>query len=368
MALVTVNILVVDDLPANTLALQALLAPLGHKVVCASSGIEALALAAEHDFAVILLDLMMPVLDGIGTLERLRVLERTRSTPVVFVTAYHPERAVQEKAYSLGALDFMEKPIHVDLMRAKVKAFVALYQQSAEIRRQAEALRTKDRHIGVLAHDLRNPLSVIAIGAQNIARQAPAAKAVAQRMTRAAARMERLVENLLSFALAAEKGVVLNRSQVDLSALCAEVVEDVQSIYPKVTFDPELEGKVVGWWDAQQVEQALANLLGNAAKYGAGHVSMQLRYDDDWVALQISNGGPPIAPELLELLFKPFVQGAVRRDGVGLGLYIVKEIAVAHGGDVLAQSDAAQTRFTLRLPRSHGSAEALPSLAAQEQL
>ncbi len=345
-------VLVVDDTPANLLAVQPLLKPLGYPLVMAASGYEALKLAAERDFVVILLDLMMPELDGLATLQRMRAIPRAKTTPVVLLTAFHPERRIMESAYALGALDFVEKPIAPELLRGKVKAFAALYEQGRQLRRHAEALRAKDRQLGVLAHDLRTPLSVIATGGQLLARHDDASvQQTAQRVVRAAGRMERLIEDLLQFALAAEEHFVLKPERVDLSALCHELIEDMQAVFPRVTISQDIFPGLIGEWDAARLHQALANLLGNAVKHGTGWVMLRLAsVDEGWVEVAVDNTCDVIAPERLEQLFAPFVRGGAQRDGVGLGLYVVREIARAHGGEVLATSDARRTSFRLRLP------------------
>lgn len=345
------SVLIVDDMPANLLALQTLLRPLGHEIVTAQSGVEALELAAEREFAVVLLDVMMPVLDGIGTLERLRTLPRAKSTPVILLTAYQPERQLMERAYALGALDFVEKPVAIEVLRAKVSSFVALYQQGQEIRRQADELRAKDRHLGVLAHDLRTPLSVIVTSAERLrVGSDDKGKQCGERIGRAARRMERLIEDLLEFARASAGHFVLKREHGDLCALCCEMVHDVGDLFPQVSFTRDLPAELIGDWDPARLEQAVANLIVNGAKYGTGWVSLRLTRSQGMAELTVANGGEVIAAERLSQLFAPFVRGEVGADGLGLGLYVAREVARAHGGELHAESDARSTRFIMRLP------------------
>jgi signal transduction histidine kinase len=343
-------ILVVDDTQANLVALRALLKPLGEEVVTASSGLQALELAAARDFSVILLDLMMPGLNGLDTLTRLRALDRAVSTPVIFLTAYHPERELMERAYALGALDFIEKPIAIELLRGKVSAFVALHEKTEQIRRQADALQIKDRHISILAHDLRNPLYVIMTAAQLIEAEEASAPDTAALISRSAGRMERLIENLLHYARSAEAKFKPKPERLDMTSLCAEIVNDVQTVYPDVSFKLDLCPAIVGQWDRLQLEQAVSNLLVNAAKYGDGAVSLHLSQDAGLAVLVVANGGAPIPSEQMAQLFAAFARGANSRSGVGLGLYVIREVALAHGGDVTAASDETETRFTLSLP------------------
>ena len=345
------SVLIVDDTAANLLALGSLLKPLGLDVVRASSGAEALERAAERDFAVILLDVMMPGLGGPATLQTLRQMPRAAKSPVIFLTAYHPDAELKNRAYALSAFDFLEKPIDIDLLRAKVRAFVALHDQQQEIQRQAEALRAKDRHLGVLAHDLRSPLAAILTGAHRLREKVdPDLKDAAQRVIRCGLRMERLIDGMLQFALAAADGFTINPEPIDFTELCRDIALEVSDVYPQVAFEYNLPPAVMGAWDRPRLEQVITNLLSNAAKYGTGPVSVVLVKQDPWIVLTVENGGPAIPPEQLARYFEPFVRGNETQAGFGLGVYISRQIARAHGGDLTAESDARSTRFTARLP------------------
>ena len=159
-----IAVLSVDDLAANRLVIRALLEPLGVQVNDAASGSEALKLAARKEFAVAIVDVMMPDMDGFETLTRLRASPRSAATPVILITAGDMEIAAIERAYKLGAVDWIAKPIAPGILRGKVRAFIALYEVNRQIRAQDAALAAKNRHVAVLAHDLRNPLSTIAMG------------------------------------------------------------------------------------------------------------------------------------------------------------------------------------------------------------
>ncbi len=139
------NVLLVDDTPANLLALEAVLAGLGHTLVKAGSGEEALQLLTDRDFAVVLLDVRMPGLDGFETAKLIRGRERSRHTPVIFLTAEDDNRPSVEQAYSLGAVDYLVKPLVPVVLRAKVAGFVELFQKTEQVKRQAERLRQAER-------------------------------------------------------------------------------------------------------------------------------------------------------------------------------------------------------------------------------
>ncbi len=140
-----VNILLVDDQPANLLALEAILQDLGHNLVKARSGEEALRRLLIDEFAVVLLDVQMPGLDGFETAKLIRGRETSRHTPIIFLTAYESDRFPVERAYSLGAVDYIVKPLVPVILRAKVAGFVELFQKTQQVKRQAERLRLLDR-------------------------------------------------------------------------------------------------------------------------------------------------------------------------------------------------------------------------------
>jgi len=140
-----VDILIVDDNPKNLLAFEAVLADLGENIVCAPSGTEALRCLLEHDFALTLLDIQMPELDGFQTAEIMRTRERSRHMPIIFLTAFTKSDEQVSQGYSLGAVDFLFKPIVPHILRAKVMAFVELFRKTEEIKRQAQFLRDVEK-------------------------------------------------------------------------------------------------------------------------------------------------------------------------------------------------------------------------------
>src|SRR5438067_12192026 len=140
-----VHILLVDDRPANLLALEAILDDLGHNLVKAASGEEALRLLQGQEFAAVLLDVQMPGMDGFETAKLIRRREQVRHTPIIFLTAYEDNRLPVDEAYALGAVDYLVKPLVPVILRAKVAGFVELYAKTEQIKRQAEQLRQAER-------------------------------------------------------------------------------------------------------------------------------------------------------------------------------------------------------------------------------
>ncbi|HEX8088637.1 MAG TPA: response regulator, partial [Blastocatellia bacterium] len=142
-----VNILIVDDHPENLLALEASLSYLDQNIVKANSGREALKLLLGQDFAVILLDVHMPDMDGFETAALIREREKSQNIPIIFLTAMHKGEGQVFRGYSLGAVDYIFKPFEPDILNAKVSVFIELYKKTGEIKRQAELLQSKNEEL-----------------------------------------------------------------------------------------------------------------------------------------------------------------------------------------------------------------------------
>jgi signal transduction histidine kinase len=348
------TILAVDDVPANLFALSAILESLDARVVTAPSGPDAIEIAARENLAAIMLDVAMPGMDGFETLERIRAIPLAKRVPVILLTAYELDPRALERAYKLGAVDYALKPILPELLRGKVAALLSLYRATVEVQRRGEALAAKDRHIAILAHDLQNPLGAILASAQMLTRAAldPRAQAGADRIVRSANRMKDMIRNLTDYARSGHGPISLERSHLDLGELCREVVNDLKEQHPGRGIDVTCSGDLEGDWDRNRLYRAVANLVGNAIKYGSGSVRVSLT-GSDAVEIAVHNDGPPIAPSLIPIIFQPFQRGTEGGDGLGLGLFIVRQIVHAHAGTATVESSAERgTTFRLDLPRT----------------
>jgi signal transduction histidine kinase len=281
--------------------------------------------------------------------------EKTR-TPVVMMSAVYDDRETVHRAYSLGAVDFIAKPFDPDLVRWRVGALASLYRRGEELKRRAariaeqeraaeqaeEKLGRKDRLVGVLGHDLRNPLAVVLLALENLARaqgDTEHTHETARRGLQAAKRMRTMVQDILDFARAAGGGTFPIRPRAaDLAAVARMVVDEMNTTNPQRTIVVEAPERLETCCDPDRIAQALGNLVGNALQHGSGPVTMRLRVDSDQAVLCIHNGGEPIPEEALETVFEPFTRASQTNDGLGLGLHIVREIVRAHGGSVKVRS------------------------------
>jgi signal transduction histidine kinase len=355
--------LLVDDLEENLLALSALLRAPGVEILQARSGREALELLLQHDVAVALVDVQMPEMDGFELAELMRGSERTRSVPIIFVTAGARDQQRMFQGYELGAVDFLFKPIEPHALESKVRVFFQLHEQRQQLRTQmqtlTETLRLNELFIAILSHDLRNPLNAMLTGAEVLLRSGTDEKTqkVAERIRASGKRMAGLVTSVLDMARTrVGGGLSLHPERLSMRELVEPVVAEHQGL---ADIQQSFEGNLDGQWDRGRLAQAISNLVGNAIQHGKRDSSIEVQVDGsapEWVEVAVTNAGAVPAAKR-EALFDPF-RGNERRvgtEGLGLGLYIVKEVAVAHGGSVrLDADDPERTRFVLRLPRSAG--------------
>lgn len=246
----------------------------------------------------------------------------------------------------------------------------------AAIRSETERATTRfhEQMLGIVGHDLRNPLAALGAGLELLRFRVtdPASEGVLARLENTARRMATIVDQLLDVTRARlGAGIPLDRHSLRLRPLIASVLDELRLVYRTTAF--ELRGEEVeGVWDAGRLGQVIANLAGNAAQYGkaGGPVVIETASADDAATIAISNPirDAAISPDLLETLFDPFRRGrsGEHPGGLGLGLYIVREIVLAHGGTISAESSAAGTTFVIALPRraARPVSDAPPSVIA----
>lgn len=214
----------------------------------------------------------------------------------------------------------------------------------------------REQFIAILGHDLRAPLSVIAMATQLLAHVGlPQREAdLVVRIMRSERRMDGMIGALLDFARGRlGGGIPIERARCDLASVCAEAVAEAKQAHPTRAITFETSGDVVGAWDRDRLDQVLSNLLGNALKYGTDPIEVAARDEDDRVTVTVHDSGPGIRASAMQTLFEPFhVRALGSTSGLGLGLYIVSEIVRAHAGTISASSSAdTGTTFAIGLPR-----------------
>lgn len=249
-----------------------------------------------------------------------------------------------------------EEPPLVDVIRFNEAIDQALAESIAFFSSYVE--RSRNLLLGILGHDMRSPLQSIKMTALFLGELNAGAEVskAASRLINSGARMQSLLDDLLDFSrVQLGLGLTVAPASIDLATICSDEVEEIRAAHPESDVELEITGDGRGSWDPARMHQLLANLIGNAVKYGttATPVRVSLVGKGPEVHVRIANSGAPIAQ--LASMFEPLVRGGSDRDAkdtsLGLGLYIAREIARGHGGDVDGRSDAEGTVFTVRLPR-----------------
>ena len=390
-----IKLLIVDDLPENLLALEASIRDDRYSIHQASSGEEALALLLEHEFALAILDVQMPGMNGFELAELIRGMARTRHLPIVFVSAAGKELDYAFKGYENGAVDFLYKPLDAYAVKSKVQVFVDLYHQRTELRRQLVALeesrrrqqalvaelqtaqvdlqravKMRDEFMSMVVHELRTPLSVLAMEVRvrqhqvergNMEFFAPDKLAkMLERDQRQVRSLTRLIDDMLDVSQIQHGKLSIRRGRCDLTAMLRRVVAEVQGQRGdvEILLDPECV-EISGEWDEFRLEQVVVNLLTNALRYGAGKpVHVSLRQRPGAAVIQVRDEGVGIAPEDLQRVFEQFVRVGERTrvPGLGLGLYITRQLVEAHGGTIAVESTLGEgSTFTVELPTAGGT-------------
>jgi len=369
-----VSVLLVDDLDANLIALEALLQRDGLVLLKARSGEEALELLLRHDVALALVDVQMPAMDGFELAELMRGAERTRRVPIIFVTAGAADWRRRFRGYEAGAVDFLSKPIEPDVLRSKTHVFIELERQRQQIAEQNEELksyaqalqeadRRKDEFLAILAHELRNPLAPLANGLSALAAAPDAQKAASLRamMERQLNHLVRLIDDLMDVSRISRGKIELRRSEIDLAQVAQQAIELSQPMLDAgrhhFQFDKADEPVIVEA-DATRLAQVLSNLINNAAKYTppGGQIALSLSREGDTAVAQVSDNGVGIAPDMLGRVFGMFTQvdphAENARSGLGIGLALAQRLVEMHGGEIAATSEGVGrgATFTVRLP------------------
>ena len=388
------NILLVDDLAENLLALEALIRRDGRTIYQASSGSNALELLLKHEFALAILDVQMPGMNGFELAELMRGTKKTRHIPIVFVTAAGKESNYSFKGYEAGAVDFLYKPLDIQAVQGKVDVFVELYQQRSEIARQVNALE-KSRHeqelllarlqvaqgelqkavsmrddfVSVVAHELLTPLNTLFLEAQQRKMELDRGNAVmfdeallkqlVARDTRQIQSMVRLIDDMLDVSRIRGNQLAIRPRQVDLTALLSRAIGTVstKAAAAGVSITLKAGGAGSGVWDEFRIEQVIVNLLDNALEYGDSKpVEVNVKRLPESVLIEIRDKGPGVATQDHKRIFEQFERGTELAKGsksssLGLGLYISRQIVLAHGGTVTVESPPGDgATFSVSLP------------------
>ncbi|KGQ18196.1 Atypical hybrid histidine kinase [Lysobacter dokdonensis DS-58] len=395
-----VNILLVDDQPGRLLTYRAILEPLGERLVDASSGPEALQKLMQDEFAVILLDVNMPGMDGFETASLIHQHPRFERTPIIFVTAVNVSDLDRMRGYKLGAVDYVMVPVIPEILRSKVVVLAELFRKRRELQlaneRLAaanEALRTekarelemlneslrlanvelaqrnvdlqsqigervraemqlreldrrKDEFLATLAHELRNPLAPLR-NAVSIRKLTGSDDPFQDMMERQLGLLVRLIDDLLDVARISRGKLVLKPEPTTLQQILHAAIETASPVleagaHPLQLALPEMPLPMLA--DGERLSQVFSNLLSNAAKYSDAGRAIELvaHRDGQFVTVSVHDRGIGLTPQQIEEVFELFAQVDTSieraRGGLGIGLTLVKQLVEMHGGSIRCES------------------------------
>jgi len=355
------SILIVDDDPSKAVALRSVLDPLGENIVEARSGADALRHLLKQDFAVILLDVRMPIMDGFETAELIRQRPASELTPIIFVTALDQAQTDMGRGYELGAVDFVFSPIVPAILRAKVQVFVELYKAQHELRRyrdQLQALvqertaaltainRELEGFAYLVSHDLKAPLVTLDTLTRSLADSEgehvdEATRAQLVRLRQASQQLETLFEGMQTlFELTRGE---IRRQPVDVTKIALDAIEELRSAEPGREVEVEVAEGLRADGDANLVRILVRNLISNAWKFTRNEqrakISIGSETLGDEARIFVRDNGVGFDMIYAHKLFGAFqrLHSQSEFTGEGIGLAAAQRIVNRHGGRIWAE-------------------------------
>ncbi len=385
------SILIVDDTPANLQLLAQMLSEQGYKVRIAQDGTMALMSIQSSAPDLILLDIMMPELNGYQVCSRLKASSRTKDIPIIFISALN-EVFDKVKAFEVGGVDYITKPFQAPEVLARVEHQLqlrrltqqllernALLQQEVHRREMAEAEvrkslskeqelnKLKSYFVSMVSHEFRNPLTTILGFAEFMRDFSPQLseekkQEYLRQIVESARRMTALLNDVLSIGQAEAGKLEFNPEPLDVEEFCNDLVEEIKlanSNQHRIDFSSQRQ-TTNACMDKNLLRQILTNLLSNAIKYSpkGSTVTFDLVCQDEKAIFHIKDEGIGISPADQQRLFESFQRGSNvgKISGTGLGLTIVKKAVDLHGGQIAVKSEVgAGTIFSVAIPLNNPS-------------
>lgn len=348
-------ILIVDDSPENIISLKKVLEKNNFEVDTASSGEEALKKVLKKSYVLIILDVQMPGMDGFEVAEAISGYSRAKETAIIFLSAAIANVNLITRGYSSGALDFISKPVDINVLLLKVKTFYRIYEQSRalnemqaklleEIEFRKEAERKKDEFISIASHELKTPMTTVKGYIQLLERSVQkgdlnTVKGRLQKVHDQVEKLNLLIADLLDISKIESGKLKFNKKYFSFTELLDHILEAMEHANPQMNFvvNNTVHDDVYG--DEIRIEQVIVNFLTNAIKYSPDskevHITAEVRNGEVFFAVKDFGIGMP--QEHLEHIFDKFYrveESSERFQGLGIGLYICSEIIERHNGKI----------------------------------
>lgn len=348
-------ILIVDDRPENLISLQKVLQTHNFEVDTASSGEEALKKVLKNNYVLIILDVQMPDMDGFEVAEAISGFSKAKDTAIIFLSAVNTELKFITKGYLSGGLDYITKPVDINVLLLKIKTFYRIYEQNRklnevqeklleeiEFRKQAE--HKKDEFISIASHELKTPLTSVKGYIQLLQRSLNRDdKTMAQNhLEKASVQLEKL--NDLIVDLLDISKIESGKMKFNMKSFCADnmvnnAIEMLQQSNPDFKITKIGKSDEIIFGDEMRLEQVVINFITNAIKYapGTNQVNVTINIKDEKLYLAVKDFGIGISKEQQHKIFDKFYrveENSNRFNGLGIGLYICSEIINRHGGTI----------------------------------
>lgn len=367
-------ILIVDDTPENIISLKKVLEKNNFDVDTASSGEEALKKVLKNNYVLIILDVQMPGMDGFEVAEAISGYSKAKETAIIFLSAANTELNFITKGYSSGGLDYITKPVDMNILLLKVKTFYRIYEQSrklkemqesllAEIEFRKEAERKKDEFISIASHELKTPLTSVKGYVQLLERsiQKGDSTTVQNHLAKAQVQLDKLnslIADLLDISKIESGKLKFNKQHFCIEQMLENVIEIMHQSNPSFKFTKVGKAANTIFADEMRIEQVVTNFLTNAIKYspGTNEVIIKVEEKDQQLRVAVKDHGIGMSPDQLDYVFDKFYrveESSHRFQGLGIGLYISSEIIKRHGGQIGVESTYGQgSEFYFILPLS----------------
>ena len=352
-------ILIVDDAPENIISLQKVLEKNDFEVDTASSGEEALKKILKKSYVLIILDVQMPGMDGFEVAEAISGYSKAKETAIIFLSAATANVKLITRGYSSGGLDYISKPVDMNILLLKVKTFYRIYEQSralnemqialrAEIEFRKEAERKKDEFISIASHELKTPMTSIKGYIQLLERSLDKddKEAIRIRLHKVQNQIEKLnllIADLLDISKIESGKLKFNKKVFAFNDLLEHIIEVMQQSNPQVKILKKGEFNSNIYADEMRIEQVIINFITNAIKYAPDgeeiHITTEMRGDE--VYFSVRDFGIGMSEEHQQKVFEKFYrieETSARFQGLGIGLYICQEIIERHDGMIGANS------------------------------
>jgi signal transduction histidine kinase len=357
------TILIVDDEPRNRALLRRALEDPAITIVEAGSGEEALTHLEREQPDLVLLDVMMPGLDGYATTEKIKQAAGSNFVPVILITALC-HREARLRGLAAGADDFLSKPIDLEELEVRVRNLLSLREKELILRQRnvqvLELLRFRDDMSDLLVHDLKNPTAIVEMSLDYLRAVSPAMASTALEALSDARmanqRIARIINNIMDLVRLEAQRLVLHRAPTRPAALLGSVAQCRAAVVRqhRVKLDLELDDGLQVDADVDLITRVIENVVDNSLQHvpDGGRIWMRVEGRKDAATMLIGNDGPPVPPQMREAIFEKFMSdasGGTRRN-LGLGLYFCRLAMEAHGGRIWVSDQPMPTVFGLELP------------------